>query len=89
MRDRWGMVALIDMLKEAILRTGCLGLVGELARSARLSAGDARKRLLLVIYGYGTNGTFAQTTQLTDLQREIYSATSVTPPPRLTALTPA
>jgi DDE family transposase len=37
----------------------------------------------------GPTGTIAQTTQLTELQREIYTATQVTPPPRITALTPA
>ena len=35
-RGRWGMVPLIDMLKEAILRTGC-NIVSEMARGARLS----------------------------------------------------
>jgi TnpA family transposase len=52
---RWGMVALIDMLKESILRTGCLSLVGDLAKSARLTPETLTERLMLVIYGYGTN----------------------------------
>ena len=34
-------------------------------------------------------GTIAQTTELTDSQREIYTATGIKPPPRITALQPA
>ena len=52
---RWGTIALIDMLKEAILRTGCLEVVGDLARGARMSAETLVERLLLVLYAYGTN----------------------------------
>lgn len=37
----------------------------------------------------GPAGSATQTTQLTDPQRAIYDATSVPPPPRITALTPA
>lgn len=37
----------------------------------------------------GPAGTVAQTTRITDPQAGIYNATSVTPPPRITALTPA
>jgi Transposase DDE domain len=37
----------------------------------------------------GPTGTIAQTTQLTELQRDLYAATSVSPPPRITALEPA
>ena len=55
MRSRWGMVALIDMLKESILRTGCLEIVSDLARGARLSPETLAHRLMLAIYGYGTN----------------------------------
>jgi transposase len=36
----------------------------------------------------GPTGTVAQTTELTDTQRELYAATGVTPPPRITALQP-
>ena len=49
------MVALIDMLKESILRTGCLEIVSDLARGARLSPETLAQRLMLAIYGYGTN----------------------------------
>src|SRR4051794_14933941 len=37
----------------------------------------------------GPTGTVAQTTELTDTQRELYAATAVAPPPRITALQPA
>jgi hypothetical protein len=37
----------------------------------------------------GPTGTIAQTTELTDTQRELLAATSVQPPPRITALQPA
>src|SRR3954469_14880898 len=37
----------------------------------------------------GPTGTVAQTTELTDTQRELYAATRVAPPPRTTALQPA
>jgi hypothetical protein len=37
----------------------------------------------------GPTGTIAQTTELTDTQRELYAATATKPPPRITALTPA
>jgi len=37
----------------------------------------------------GPTGTIAQTTELTDTQRELFAATGVQPPPRITALQPA
>ena len=37
----------------------------------------------------GPTGTVAHTTELTDTQRELYAATGVAPPPRITALQPA
>jgi transposase len=37
----------------------------------------------------GPAGTVAQTTQLTTAQQAIFAATNITPPPRITALTPA
>ncbi len=37
----------------------------------------------------GPAGEITQTTQLTDAQREIYAATGIAPPPRVTSLTPA
>jgi TnpA family transposase len=52
---RWQAVPLIDILKEAILRTGCLHKVATLSGSATLSADELAHRLLLAIYAYGTN----------------------------------
>jgi hypothetical protein len=37
----------------------------------------------------GPTGTIAQTTELSDTQRELFAATAVQPPPRITALQPA
>jgi Transposase DDE domain len=46
------------------------------------------QRLHLVTLS-GPTGTFAQTTQLTDTQRDLLAAASIAPPPRITALQPA
>ena len=54
-RTRWGTVPLIDMLKEAVLRTGCLGGVTAAAGRGDLAADVLAERLLLAIYAYGTN----------------------------------
>ncbi|REK86485.1 hypothetical protein DY245_32035 [Streptomyces inhibens] len=51
---RWGIVPLIDMLKEAVLRTGSLNAVTSVSGGS-LSAEVLAERLLLVIYAYGTN----------------------------------
>jgi hypothetical protein len=48
-------VPLIDMLKEAVLRTGCLRSVTSVAGHGSLSEHVLAERLLLAIYGYGTN----------------------------------
>jgi hypothetical protein len=52
---RWGTVPLIDMLKEAVLRTGCLSSVTSIAGRGSLPEHVLAERLLLAIYGYGTN----------------------------------
>ena len=52
---RWGTVPLIDMLKEAVLRTGCLAAVTSVAGRGAIPEADLAERLLLAIYGYGTN----------------------------------
>jgi len=52
---RWGAVPLVDMLKEAVLRTGCLREVTSLAGRSALSPEVLAERLVLAIYGYGTN----------------------------------
>ena len=52
---RWGTVPLIDMLKEAVLRTGCLAAVTSVAGRGAIPGAGLAERLLLAIYGYGTN----------------------------------
>ena len=52
---RWRAVPLIDMLKEAVLRTDCLTAVTSVARGTSLDAGDLAERLLLAVHAYGTN----------------------------------
>jgi TnpA family transposase len=52
---RWGAVPLIDMLKEAVLRTGCLDAVTSVAGSSSLAPEVLAERLMLAIFGYGTN----------------------------------
>ncbi|WP_327634727.1 Tn3 family transposase [Kribbella sp. NBC_00482] len=54
-RTRWGTVPLIDMLKEAVLRTGCLDQVTGTAGRGELSRSVLAERLLLAVYAYGTN----------------------------------
>jgi len=54
-RTRWGTVPLIDMLKEAVLRTGCLTGVISAAGRGDLPPQVLAERLLLAIYAYGTN----------------------------------
>jgi TnpA family transposase len=53
--DRWGTVPLIDMLKETVLRTGCLATITSAATRGDLPAEILVERLLLAIYAYGTN----------------------------------
>lgn len=52
---RWGTVPLIDMLKEAVLRTGCLTAATSAAGRGDLDPGVLAQRLLLAVYAYGTN----------------------------------
>src|SRR6266700_1067689 len=52
---RWQAVPLIDILKEALLRTGCLQAVTSVAGSVHLPAETLAERLMLAIYAYGTN----------------------------------
>jgi TnpA family transposase len=53
--QRWGMISLIDVLKEAVLRSGCLEVIETMAgRGGRLGPQVLLERLLLVIYAYGT-----------------------------------
>lgn len=52
---RWQVVPLIDMLKEAVLRTGCLQRVTAVAGGGQLRLEVLAERLMLAIYAYGTN----------------------------------
>jgi len=52
---RWGMLRLIDVLKEAVLRSGCQEVIERAGgRGGRLGTAELLERLLLVIYAYGT-----------------------------------
>lgn len=53
---RWNGVPLIDMLKEAVLRTGCLKAVASVTGGRQDMAPEVlAERLMLAIYAYGTN----------------------------------
>ena len=52
---RWGTVPLIDMLKEAALRTGRLRTVTVVAGRTDLDHQMLAERMLLCVYAYGTN----------------------------------
>ncbi|MGP3965770.1 Tn3 family transposase [Nonomuraea sp. 3N208] len=52
---RWSAVPLIDILEEAILRTGCLAKVTAATGTGHMSPEVLAERLMLVIYAYGTN----------------------------------
>jgi TnpA family transposase len=54
-RARWGIVPLIDMLKEAALCTGMLSKLTPGGTRAALEQGVLWERLLLIAYAYGTN----------------------------------
>ncbi len=53
--QRWGMLPLIDVVKEAVLRSGCLQVIETKAgRGGKLGPEALLERLLLVLYAYGT-----------------------------------
>jgi hypothetical protein len=54
-RTRWGQVPLIDIVKETVLRTGCLKSVTSVADRGFIPEDVLAERLLLGIYAYGTN----------------------------------
>jgi len=66
-----------------------------LIRVAERQSGHTWRRIALelgrlhLVTLAGPTGTVAQTTELTDTQRELYATTGVAPPPRITALEPA
>jgi hypothetical protein len=53
-RDRWGVVPLMDMLTETALRTGCLNVFTPAGTQNHLDAAVLFERLLLLVYAYGT-----------------------------------
>ncbi|MCA1701248.1 MAG: DUF4158 domain-containing protein, partial [Actinobacteria bacterium] len=53
--SRWGNVQLIDMLKEAVLRTGCLSALSSIGVREAIDRQVLEERLILLIYAYGTN----------------------------------
>jgi TnpA family transposase len=56
--DRWSNTNLLDMLKETALRTNCLDLLTSVASREQLPREVLQKRLLLCLYGLGTNTGF-------------------------------
>ncbi|RZU46696.1 TnpA family transposase [Krasilnikovia cinnamomea] len=52
---RWGVVDLLDIAKETFWLTGCDGEFTSLASREHLGRDELRVRLLLVLYGLGTN----------------------------------
>ena len=56
--DRWSNTNLLDMLKETALRTNFLDLLTSVASRERLPREILHKRLLLCLYGLGTNTGF-------------------------------
>lgn len=52
---RWATVPLVDMLKETVLRTGCLDTVTSITSGGSIRPDVLAERLLLAIYAYGTN----------------------------------
>jgi TnpA family transposase len=56
--DRWSNTNLLDMLKETALCTNCLDLLTSVASREQLPREVLHKRLLLCLYGLGTNTGF-------------------------------
>ena len=53
--QQWGMLPLIDVVKEAVLRSGCLEVIEtKVGRGGKLGPEVLLERLLLVLYAYGT-----------------------------------
>jgi TnpA family transposase len=52
---RWGVVSLLDLLKEADWLTGFHAEFTTIATREHLTAGELRKRLLLILFALGTN----------------------------------
>jgi hypothetical protein len=54
-QQRWGTISLIDILKETVLRTGCLVQATADVGSSPMPVEVLVERLMLAIYAYGTN----------------------------------
>ena len=52
---RWGVIGLLDILKEAAMLTGCLDCFQSTGSREAIPLDLLHKRLLLCIYGMGTN----------------------------------
>ncbi len=52
---RWGVIGLLDILKEAAMLTGCLDCFQSTGSREALPPELLHKRLLLCLYGMGTN----------------------------------
>ncbi|MGN9788628.1 Tn3 family transposase [Nonomuraea sp. ZG12] len=53
-RQRWGVVPLLDMFTETALRTSCLDTLIPASTRIGMESGEFLERMLLVIYAYGT-----------------------------------
>ena len=60
--DRWGAVSLLDILKEAELRVGFTHLLKSATQVQKLDARTLQRRLLLCLYGIGTNAGLKRVT---------------------------
>ncbi|MDJ0465359.1 Tn3 family transposase [Streptomyces sp. H27-C3] len=58
-RKKWGTVALIDILKEAALRTGMLKALAPAGTREAIDEAKLLERLLLIAYAYGTNSAIS------------------------------
>jgi hypothetical protein len=54
-RTRWGLVPLLDMLKEAALRVGMLDHFAPAGTRGAMDRAELAEKLILCIFGYGTN----------------------------------
>jgi hypothetical protein len=53
--DQWGTIALIDALKESVLRSNCPATIAAMTGRGDIDRAVMLVRLLLCLYGYGTN----------------------------------
>ncbi|MEV0455883.1 Tn3 family transposase [Catellatospora methionotrophica] len=53
--EQWGTIALIDALKESVLRSNCPATIAAMSGRGDMDPAVMLQRLLLCVYGYGTN----------------------------------